>query len=355
LHLGVRYDSYEQFDAETTYNVGAEFYVIKDLKLRATYGTVFRVPTITNLYGGQVDSFPTYNDPCIPTPPATLPAGCAQVGVQFDNQLLSRIGGNPELQPETGDTFTVGVVWAPKFESSDLSITLDYWKIAIQDGISSLGVQFILDDCYTRQQAASCALVFRNPDYSINHVNDFPLNVADQGAEGIDTEFRYSFDTSVGKFSAELLWSHNLARTKTPFPGADEIDLVGRYTDPTAEDGGAYAEDKINYSFKWFWNDLMLGYSGEFISALDADTLCNCGPGPAASPDGKYIQKIDSALYHDLFAQYKWKGATLMAGVTNLTNEAPPFIEIGFNATTEPSNYRMFGRGYWLRVGYTFE
>ncbi len=44
-----------------------------------------------------------------------------------------------------------------------------------------------------------------------------------------------------------------------------------------------------------------------------------------------------------------------MAGVTNLTNEAPPYIDIGFNATTDPSTYRMFGRGYWLRVGYTFE
>lgn len=353
VHLGVRNDSYEQFDAETTWNVGAEFYVVKELKLRATYGTVFRTPTITDLYGGQIDSFPTYNDPCIPGAGETLPAGCAQVGVQFDNQLLAKVGGNAELQPETGDTFTVGVVWAPKFESSDLSITLDYWDIQIEDGISSLGVQFILDDCYKRQVAASCSLVFRNPDYSINHVNDFPLNVADQGAKGIDTEIRYTFNTDVGKFSAELLWSHNLERTKTPFPGADEIDLVGRYTDPTAEDGGAYAENKATYAFKWFWNDLLLGYSGEFIDALDADTFCNCGEGN--NPDGTYTQKIDSVLYHDLFASYSFKGAKIMAGVTNITNEEPPFIEIGFNATSDPPTYRMFGRGYWLRVGYTFE
>jgi outer membrane receptor protein involved in Fe transport len=349
---GVRHDSYDQFDAETTYSLGTEFYMTQDLKLRATYGTVFRVPTVSDLYGGQVDSFPTYNDPCIPDVGDPLPPGCAQVGVQFDNQLLAKIGGNPNLEPETGDTFTAGVVWAPKFESSEFSVTVDYWKIAIEKGISSLGVQYILDDCYNNENPESCALVFRAPDYSIALVNDFPLNVADQGAEGIDTEFRYSIDTSVGKFAAELLWSHNLGRTKTPFPGAEEIELIGRYTDPTAEDGGAYAEDKINYSFKWFWNDLLLGYSGEFISALDADTFCNCGAGN--NPDGTYTQKIDSALYHDLFAQYSFGSAKIMAGVTNLTNEEPPFIEIGFNATTEPSNYRLFGRGYWLRVGYTF-
>jgi hypothetical protein len=245
------------------------------------------------------------------------------------------------------------VVWTPEFGGGDFSLTVDYWNIAIEDGISSLGVQFILDDCYVNQSPESCALVFRNPDYSINHVNDFPLNVADQGAEGIDTEIRYAWDTGVGRFSSEVLWSHNLKRTKTPFPGADEIDLTGRYTDPTAQDGGAYAEDKVNYAFKWFWNDLLIGYSGEFVSSLNADTFCNCGAGN--QPDGSYIQKIDSALYHDLFAQYTFGSAKIMAGVTNLTDEEPPFIEVGFNATTDPSTYRMFGRGYWLRVGYTFE
>jgi outer membrane receptor protein involved in Fe transport len=352
VRAGVRYDSYDQFDAETTYSLGAEFYVVKDVKVRATYGTVFRTPTITDLYGGTVDSFPTYNDPCIPGAGETLPPGCAQVGVQFDQQLLAKVGGNPNLTPETGDTFTAGIVWAPKFEKSDLSITVDYWKIAIEDGISSLGVQYILDSCYEDQVAESCALVFRNADYSINHVNDFPLNVAEQGAEGIDTEFRYTLNTEVGKLSAELLWSHNLARTKIPSPGEDEIELLGRYTDPTAQDGGAYAEDKFNYSFKWFWNDLLVGYSGEFISSLAADTFCNCGEGN--NPDGTYTQTIDSLLYHDLFAQYTIGGAKISAGVTNLTNEEPPFIEIGFNATSDPPTYRMFGRGYWLRVGYTF-
>ncbi|MBM3855508.1 MAG: TonB-dependent receptor, partial [Verrucomicrobia bacterium] len=160
-------------------------------------------------------------------------------------------------------------------------------------------------------------------------------------------------DTGIGRFSAEVLWSHNLERTKTPFPGADEIELVGRYTDPTAQDGGAYAEDKINYALKWFWNDWLVGYDGEFISSLDADTFCNCGVGN--QPDGSYIQKIDSILYHDLVVQYQIGGARLTAGVTNLTDEEPPFIEVGFNAATDPPTYRLFGRAYFLRASYHFE
>jgi outer membrane receptor protein involved in Fe transport len=354
----VRYDSYDVFDSETTYAVGVEFRAASSVKLRATYGTVFRAPTISDLFSGAVDSFPTYSDPCATLP---LPAGCAQQSVQLDSQLLARVGGNPNLTPETGDTLTAGIVWTPQFGTGDMSVTIDYWKIQIEEGISSLGVQFILDDCYENQNAASCALVFRNPDYSIDFVNDFPLNVADQGAEGIDTEIRYSWDTNVGRFSAELLWSHNLERTKTPFPGAAEIDLSGRFTDPTAQDGGAYAEDKANFAFKWFWNDLLVGYEAEFISALDADTFCNCWPppGPGGVPPrdtSPYIQKIDSFLYHDLFAQYKFsQGTKVTVGITNLTDEEPPYIEVGFNATTDPSTYRLFGRGYFLRLAHSFE
>ena len=354
VKAGVRWDDYDAFDAEVTWSAGVEFHAMEDLKLRATYGTVFRAPTIFDLYGGIVDNFPTYNDPCIPPVGQPLPPGCAQVGVQTDSQLLARVGGNPLLSPETGDTLTAGVVWSPQFGNGDLSVTLDYWQIKIQDGISSLGVQFILDDCYINQNSASCALVFRTPAYDIDHVNDGSLNVADQGAKGIDSEVRYAWDTSVGKFEAALLWSHNLERTKTAFPGASEIDLSGRYTDPTAEDGGAYATDKLNYSFKWYWNDLLLGYQGEYISALDADTFCNCGAGN--QPDGSYRQKIDALLFHDLLAQYTFgTGTKITAGITNLTDEEPPFIDTGFNASTDPSTYRMFGRGYYLRLSHSFE
>jgi iron complex outermembrane receptor protein len=103
-------------------------------------------------------------------------------------------------------------------------------------------------------------------------------------------------------------------------------------------------------------NDWSISYMAEYISGLDADTFCNCGTGN--QPDGTYIQKIDSYLYHDLVASYDfdtWGSNTqISAGLTNLTNEEPPFIEVGFNATTEPAAYRMFGRGWYLRLKWSY-
>lgn len=349
-NASVRYDKYDAFDAQTTWQVGLDFNVVPSLKFRGTYNTVFRAPTISDLYGGTVDDFPTYNDPCTPlTPGGPIAAGCAQVA-PAERQVLAKVGGNPHLQPETGDTYTVGLVWTPDLGYGNFSATVDYWKINLKDAISSLGVQYILDDCYKNQNAASCALITRRPDYSIQQIIDGSLNVAKQGAKGVDTELRYGWDTDFGKWDAAILWAHMLDRTKTPYPGANQISLVGRYTDPTAQDGGAYPKDKINWSVKWYWHNLLVGYEGNYISSLVADlTFADYLP-------AGYKQHIGKVVYHDLLASYDFgEGTKVSAGVTNITNEAPPWIDIGFNAKTDPPTYRMFGRGFFLRLTQTFK
>jgi len=352
LKGGLRYDDWDAFDGDTTYQLGIEFQAIDSVKLRATYGTVFRAPTITDLYGGQIDNFPTFSDPCAPDALGNIAAGCAGPAPGDEGQVLAKVGGNPNLIPETGDTFTAGLVWTPQFGDHGITATVDYWQIALEDGISSLGVQFILDDCYVDLNQSSCDLIFRRPhDYGIDYMIDGSLNVAEQGAKGVDTEIRWDYGTDWGQLQAALLWSHLLERTKIPKPGDAEDDLSGRYTDPTAEDGGAYAADKLNFSFQWMRGDWSVSYLAEYISSLDADTFLN-------SPIDPYIQKIDSYLYHDLVGSYTfnaWGSSTqITAGITNLTDEEPPFIEVGFNATTEPAAYRMFGRGYYVRLQWSY-
>jgi iron complex outermembrane recepter protein len=344
LRAGLRWDDFNIFGSETTWQFGAEFRVTPAIKLRGTAGTVFRAPTIGDLFAGQVDSFPTFSDPCAAVP---RPATCLQAPPEGEIQARARVGGNPFLQPETGDTFTVGAVWTPEVGNGNLSLTLDYWKINIEDAISSLGVDFILNDCYLAGNAASCALITRRAgDYGIEQIIDGPLNVAEQGAEGIDFEVRYAWDTDFGQFTASLLWAHMLERTKTAFPGDPKQDLSGRFTDPTAQDGGAYAEDKISYALQWARGDLSVAYLGEFISSLDADLAFF--PGES--------HKIDSQLYHDIVVSYEIQqtNTRIAASITNITDEAPPFIDTGFNAKTDPSTYRMFGRGYWVRLEQRF-
>lgn len=347
LKAGLRYDDFSDLGEEVTWQVGAELQALEALKLRGTAGTIFRVPTIFNLFGGLVDGFPTYTDPCARTP---LPAGCQQQSIQLDTQVLGKFGGNPNLRPETGDTLTLGAVFTPDLGDVDMSVTIDYYNVSLDEAIDTLGVQNILDQCYVDQLADACALVTRrnDPEFSIAQVIDAPLNINGNDAQGIDTEVRASVPTGIGDLSGSFIWTHVLKNDQTEFDGS-VTERGGRYTS-----GNAYPEDKFNYSVGLERDGLSLTYRGEFISSIDADTFCNCGTGN--QPDGSFRQDIDSQLYHDLVAGYNWEeqGLILTGGVTNLTNEEPPFIETGFNAGTEPGTYRVFGRGFFLRAQKNF-
>jgi len=103
----------------------------------------------------------------------------------------------------------------------------------------------------------------------------------------------------------------------------------------------------MNFSARWYYGDLSVGYLAEYISSIKA----------TATYQTDYTYTVDSILYHDLVFDYtldKFGETMLTVGVTNLTNEAPPYIDPGFNSNTDPNTYRVLGRGYFLRVSQTF-
>jgi len=338
LKGGVRMDDWNAFGSETTYQFGVEFTPSDEVKLRATYGTVFRAPTISNLFGGLVDSFPTYTDPCAVDTGA--PAGCAQNSstLQTDSQVLARVGGNPNLQPELGDTFTAGIVWSPEVGEHSFNFIADYWSIELEDGIGRLGVQFILDQCYIEQIQDACALVTRKADYTIDNILDGALNISEETAKGVDLEFNWTYPASFGNMKTTVLWTKLLEREFKQFSALPFEDLVGKY------EGAAYAEDKMNLSVQWTRDNWSVSYLGEYVSGLETWTWFS-----------DYIQKIDAQYYSDIIVRYSAdNNLTFTAGLTNITDEEPPFIDTGFNGKTDPSTYRMFGQGYYVRAKWTF-
>jgi iron complex outermembrane receptor protein len=277
--------------------------------------------------------------------------GCPQVATRTDTQTRTREGGNPDLIPESADTFTAGFVWTPGFEFGDLSLTVDWWRIELVDAIGQFGVQFTLDQCYIELDQESCALITRrnDADFTIDNVLDLNVNVAEQTGEGVDTEIRFAFETGIGDFDTAFLWSHLTERNRIPFPGGNLQQMKGmHFLDSSSEDGGTYAEDKFNFSLRWFANDsFSVSYLAEFVGEIKAE---------AAFQD--YTQTVDSQLYHDLVFDYELSafGTTrLTLGATNLTDEAPPYIDRAFNASTDPTTYRVLGRGYFFRLSQTFE
>src|SRR5690606_30115468 len=79
-------------------------------------------------------------------------ANCAALGMPAgfeanDNASIEiSIGGNPELEPETSESYTAGIIFAPSY-IKNFFITLDFYKIEIEDAIIDVLAQDIADNC----------------------------------------------------------------------------------------------------------------------------------------------------------------------------------------------------------------
>jgi outer membrane receptor protein involved in Fe transport len=366
LPVGVRYDDFSAFGGSTTYQLGFEWNTGVDLLLRGTYGTVFRAPSIGNLYGPGGDSFPSATDPCRSANWDTLTAeqqgfcqadGVAAGGTNNDDaQQRSTVGGNPDLQPEEGDTYTVGLAWSPEFVDG-LGITLDYWSIELEGVIDSVGAADSLAGCYYGGIAELCTNVSRDQDGEIDDINEGAANLSRMTAKGIDFEASYAIDALGGSFNTIFSWTHFLERENQVYSSNTFLfemeDLNGRFENDTS-----YATDKMNLNLTYTFKDLSVNYAMNYISDLEYDDLLYWGTTPVNaedpnSPNAQY--KVDAIMYHDLSATYFLNtGTTVSAGITNLTDELPPYIEPAFNGNTDESNYRLFGRSWYLRLVQTF-
>jgi iron complex outermembrane receptor protein len=95
LILAGRIEHYESFGATANPKVGAVWTPREGLDLRLSYGRSFRAPALREAFDTQLYS------------PANLTVGTGRI------QGLSLGGGNPDLKPETADSWALGFDWRP--------------------------------------------------------------------------------------------------------------------------------------------------------------------------------------------------------------------------------------------------
>ena len=149
--IGARYSDYEHADSFWTYKAGAEWRPFDSLRLRVMRQHSVRAPTIFDMFLEQsLYTWAITYDPCsaLADPVGTgnadkciaqgLPAD--QVGVfeaaqGYPVDFLD--GGNLDLGPETGDTWTAGFVLTLS-SLPNLSVAVDYFDFELEDTIGGL-------------------------------------------------------------------------------------------------------------------------------------------------------------------------------------------------------------------------
>ena len=361
-----------------TYLYGLDWRVNDSLGFRGQFQRAIRAPNIGDLYGGLQLNFQTLTDPCssraaVGNQTAAVRAVCEATGVpaasvftagvQPDNIIPTRSGGNVDLQEETSDTRTFGVVFTPSF-LPELAVTVDYFDIKLDGAIAQLGggAQNTLNLCYLTVQDPNsdfCQAVHRNTATGGITV-PFSLDVlqANIGAletSGIDLQGRYGFDVGSSHFGINTTWTYTDEFTVTPMQAVpqNKNECVGAYGSTCGEPIPQY---KGVTRFTWTLGQVGVSLRHRFIDSVTTDRYVlpkRAGLDPQASVLDTYSNpNFPSKNYIDLSFTYDFGDkAEIYAGVNNVFDTDPPIVAgFGGYGNTFPATYDYAGMTVFLGV-----
>jgi outer membrane receptor protein involved in Fe transport len=364
LDLGARALRHTRFGTHLTYKAGGLVRTTGGIAVRGTYATAFRAPSVFDLVGGRTERLPAAEDPCDTRPPSagdgtkvldpTAQAQCTAQGVPAGsrfttNQQPAAIGGNPDLQAETAATATIGVVIEPP-RLKGLALSADYWHIAIDHAIETLGIQTLFANCYERGLTAFCDQVHRDAGtHRIFRVDQFLQNVPRTVTSGIDVALWYDARlASLGRIhtglEAQYLLRYDLDTSGQVIHGVGFYDL------------GVYPRYKANLSSHWTHpggasGGFLLRFVGSYQECAGDD--CNTARNLATAS-----RDVDRYVKLDLYGGYdlpSWLGkTTLQVGVNNVFDATPPVVYNAPAANSDATTYDFVGRMVYLRMSQLF-
>ncbi len=355
LDVAFRYSDYDTFGGTNNYKVGLNWQIVDSFKVRANFTTAFRVPNVNELFGGVAEGNLTTTDPCngwdLLSPTDVVYVNCQADGVpvgfqQLGNTILTTVGGNPDLDPESSETFTVGIVWQPTFLDG-FSLTLDYYDIEITDAITQIPGSTKLDVCYTTPNLAHpfCSdTSFRRSPLTgdVNFLSAVPVNTGNESVNGIDFGLVYNVD--IGGVASTFNWNTTFLNQYeiTPFEGADQIVLDGNI----GGGNGGFSTVRSYLSMNFQRNNWSGNYAIQYIGSGDD---FNASP-PAIGAE------IDSVSYHYIQGAYHFNdSATIEVGIDNLWDEQAPYVASWTDANTDTMTYDLIGRRGYARFSYRWE
>ncbi|WP_068070679.1 TonB-dependent receptor domain-containing protein [Novosphingobium lentum] len=353
---GYRYSDYSLTGSTNTYKLQMEYAPIQQVRFRAGYNRAVRAPNSLELFSTPNVGLFAGSDPCAGASPTASAAACALTGVtaaQYGtidknpaNQYNQQTSGNTGLRPEKSDTYTLGVVVNPL---PNFSFTVDGYDIRIKQLISTLGAQFILNQCISGGNPFYCNAIQRAPGGSLftgtGFVANPTLNLGSEKTRGIDVTALYKLNVGRGE--------------------SVSFDLVGTYLDKFEVEpvSGALSTGKYNCAGlfgltcgtplpKWrhklrvTWADadgLSVSAAWRYFNHVtndqnDSNPLLGNGPG-TVNPE---VARIPSVSYFDFTMSARiGDNYTFRVGVQNIMDKTPPVTD---------SNYTNNGSGTYAQV-----
>jgi iron complex outermembrane receptor protein len=308
------------------------------LRLRATTSRDVRAPNLSELFAAPVTTtLPNFLDP-------------------FRNinvLAIQNVVGNPALTPEIARNTSFGVVLAEPSWLPNFSVSVDYYKIKIDDVISTLQATDIVNFCFRGVLPQTCSSFNLNNPNGPNFINVQSFNFASIETSGFDIEASYRWPQPfglAGTFTVRGLATHiREYLTDNGLPGTVPVDTAGVNTDIRADWKvlaiQSYETDKYSFQIQERWvSDGVLGH--QYIE-------CRPGTCPESTVNRPTIDNnhVDGALYLDIGGSYEMlPGTTAYFKVDNVLDEDPARVTTFSN----PALYDALGRVYRLGLRFNF-
>ncbi len=371
---GIRVSDYSNTGTSVTWKAGGSWEPFEGFRIRGIFQRAVRSPNIGELFAPVTTGLTALAiDPCAGANPvgnATLTNICIAQGAPSGTignilqpsagQINATAGGNPNLDVEKADTFTIGIVATPP-QIPGLVVAVDYFDITVSDAITNPVPDDILTPCFgpngdgNGSDPTACANIGRNPlNGSLNGGGDtlgLILQLTNQGrleTTGIDFRVNYTLPVSFGSINWDLngTWTDTLRFQANQFSD----------TSINRECVGFYSANCEPLTPEWQWN---LRTTVSIDDLVDVSLLWRWLQGtdyePILSPAGildEYLE-IDDASYFDLTLRSNVsENFDVTFSVFNLLDRDPPIISsyLGssvFNSgNTYPSTFDVLGRRY---------
>lgn len=361
LDAAVRFSDYSTIGHTKAWRWGLDWAIDDNLRLRGTMSSAVRAPNINELYSGQTQNFFTVTDPCtvsqIRNGSASRAANCQALGipagwVSTRTETISGISGsNPNLGPETGKTWTAGIVLTPR-TLDGFGLTMDYWNIRLNNAISAPSGTQIANQCVDSPNGIAniyCANAVRDPDtHELIFINSVNQNISALSTSGVDVGTYYTHMVGPGKLRVTANGTRVFRYTEHPFQDDPSISI---------EDNGVlgYPKWKVtvgtNYAIKnWTFNWRMRYFSPMLRVTNQSYTSNPTSTNPIWAGNGFLNDlSISYTLKND---EGKDTGLEIYGGINNIADRDPPvgLYGTGFGSAL----YDAIGRSYYAGFNYKF-
>lgn len=344
--FAVRHDRYSDYGNSTTPKVGLRWNALPSLLLRGTYAEGFRAPTLVENSTDVKDAF--YNgfvDPARCN--ATFKDGC-------DWNSAYQSGSNPQLQPETAKSFTLGFVWEP---ATWMNVSVDAWRIRRINEIGTYNLDKVLADP-ARYAGDPAAVITRDPLTAadraagatageITNIKLLLTNVALTEVNGVDVDLKGKVNMGeYGKLEPHLQVSFTESYKNAPSPDELLIEYAGTRGTP-----------RYQATLGLGWKKAAWELSADIVHvgtmSAQNDYTVPCAVGEEGYPN--LCNGIASFNTVNLGASYTgFKDMTLKMAVQNAFNRMPPFVPYSSLGYYSPLHSAM-GRYVQLTAEYKFK